>query len=228
MPWIRIEGITGSQEELNPRSSLDVLGFAVIVMIVISVAGVLSMVATWFIDTYLPIPGGDAGTLGLLGFLFVLFITIPFAVSKLEQGNGIEAIRSSLTIFLLGLITGLITAVAVGSLLLFWRRHVAAIPWVQEIPWDILPLLLVFAYGLWIRRDDQKYSWKWLIVEGSFLIFLVTSNLLAAVSGFSGGKAWLGTIDLAIALLFGLLAATAFVKAWRIWRRRERPGDGIA
>jgi len=223
MPWIRIEGRTDSQEERTPLSSPDVLGFG---LIGIFVAGVLAMVATWFIDTYLPIPGGDAGTLGLLGFLFVLFITIPFAVSKLAQGNGI---KSSLTIFLLGLITGLITAVAVGSLLLLWRRLVAAIPWVQEIPWDILPILGFCAYDLWIRRDDQKYSWKWLIVEGSLLILLVKSNLLAAVSSFSGGKAWLGTIDLVIALLFGLLAITAFVGAWRIWRRRrEKPHESIA
>ena len=224
MPWIRIEGRTGSQEERNPLSSPEALGFG---LIGIFVAGVLAMVATWFIDTYLPIPGGDAGTLGLLGFLFVLFITIPFAVSKLAQGNGI---KSSLTIFLLGLITGLITAVAVGSLLLLWRRLVAAIPWVQEIPWDILPILVVFAYDLWgLRKDDQKYSWKWLVVQGGFLILLIPPSLLSAISSFSGGKAWLGTIDLAIALLFGLLAITAFVGAWRIWRRRrEKPHESIA
>ena len=95
------------------------------------------------------------------------------------------------------------------------------------IPWFILFLLGSFAYNL--RKDAQKYSWKWLIVEGSLLILLITSTLPSAVSGFSGGKAWLGTIYLAIALLFGLLAVTAFVRAWRIWRRRrEKPHESIA
>jgi hypothetical protein len=85
------------------------------------VAGVLAMVATWFLVADFPIPGDDAIHLGLLGFFFVVFFDLllisGFATSKFRQGQGMSAIKGSINLFLLGLFA----ASAVGSLPLLWR-----------------------------------------------------------------------------------------------------------
>lgn len=219
MPWIRIEDKPGAQEERSSRSSLDGLGF---VVTVISVAGVLSMVATWFLAAYFPIPADNAVHLGLLVFLFVLFITFPLAVLPFLEGRGRAAIKASLSFA----VSGLIAAVALGSLPLLWSRLIAAMPWIQEFPLSTFLLaLFLAASGLWRKRNstenDHRYSWKLLIFQGSLIIFLITSTLLSAVFRFSGGKAWLGAFYLAIALLFGLHAVKVFAEIWRIWRRRR-------
>ena len=217
MPWVRTEGKSSAPEALDTRTSPDGLSFAVIV---VSVAGVLAMVATWFLDAYFPIPNDEAIYLGLLGFLFVLFVISPFAVSKFLQGHGIAAVKSSLSLLLLGLFA----ALAVGSLPLLWRRLIAAIPWVQDIPWTVLLVLYFTANELWRRRsrtqDDHRHSRKRLIFQGSLHILFATSTLALAVFKFSDNKAWLGALYLAVALLFGLLAVNVFVE---IWRRRREP-----
>jgi hypothetical protein len=217
MPWIQIEGKSSAQVERSPRSSPDGLGCAVIV---ISVAGVLAMVTTWFLDAYFPIPDDEAVYFGLLGFLFVLFITLPFAALKFLGGRGIASVKSSLSLLLLGLFTALV----VGSLPLLWRRLTAAIPWAQDIPFTV-PLMLWLTANELLRRQSlaqerHRYSWKKLIFQGGLLIFLVTSNLAFAAFKLSDGKAWLGAFYLAVALLLGVPAINVFVEIWR--RRRER------
>lgn len=225
MPWMRIEDKSSAQEERSPHSFPGGLDFAVIV---ISVAGVLAMVATWFLAAYFAIPDDNTVYLGLLGFLFVLFVTFPLAVSQFLQGQGLAAFKASLSFLLLGLIA----AVAVGSLPLLWRQLIAAMPWVREIPWSLFLVLWLVAHDLWGRRKptegDHRHSWKGLIFLGSLLILFIPSTLFSAASRFSGGKAWLGALYLAIALLLGLLAISVVVEACRIWRRRrEKPRESI-
>jgi len=189
-------------------------------VIVISVAGVLAMVTTWFLDAYFPVPDDEAVYFGLLGFLFVLFIMLPLAALKFLGGLGRASVKSSLSFLLVGLFTALV----VGSLPLLWRRLVAAIPWVQDIPFTVPMMLWITANELLRRQsltqERQRYSWKKLIFQGGFLIFLVTSTLAFAVFKFSGGKTWLGAFYLAVALLLGVPAINVFVEIWR--RRRER------
>jgi hypothetical protein len=223
MAWLQIEGKASAQEPQNPRSSPD---WPSIALLVVFGAAVLAMAATWFLDARFPIPNDNAIYLALLGFFFVLFIIFPLAVWKFLQGQGMTAVKSSLGLLLLGLLA----ALAVGSLPLLWRRLVAALPWVQEIPWSILLVLWLTASEFWRRRrrptqDDQWYSRKALIFKGSALIILVTSGLGLAVSEFSDGKAWLGAFYLMAALLFGLFAVDVFVE---IWKRRGQPRDSIA
>src|SRR5262245_57427815 len=101
MAWTRIEGSSNSEDERRLHTSSDGLGFFVIA---IGVAGVLAMVAVWFLVAYYPIPDDEALYLGLLAFLFVLFVTFPLAILRFLQGRGLASIKASLNIAVLGLI----------------------------------------------------------------------------------------------------------------------------
>jgi hypothetical protein len=222
MSWVRKKGKSADQEERNLRGSSGGLGFAVTVVVV---AGVLAPVATLLVDAYLPIPVNNAIYLGLLVFLFVLFVIFPFAVSGLVQGQGIAAIKSSLWLLLLGLFV----ASDVGSLSFLWYRLRAVIPWIQDIPWGLLLVLWLTADDLRRTRsraqDDPRPSWKNLIFLDSILIILAMATLSSAVSRFSDGKVWLAALHLAIALLFGLLAVSALEEIWK--RRRQKSNESI-
>ena len=220
MAWSRIETSSIPEERLQGAS--DGLG---LVLTAVSVAGVLAMVATWLLVAYYPIPDDEAVYLGLLGFCFVVFLDVfliyHLVGSEVRQGQGIAAVKTSVSLILLGLLV----ASVVGSLPWLLSRLIATLPWVQEIPWSSLLVLWLVAYDLWRRRkqteDDHKHSWKWLIFQASLLVLFITSTLLSAFSGFSEGKALPGALYLAIALLFGLLAVYTFIEILRVWRRRR-------
>lgn len=216
-----------SEEERGPTGSSDGLG---LFLGAVSVAGVLAMVATWLFVAYYPIPDDEAIYLGVLGFFFVVllgfFLIYHLAGPEVRKGQRIAAVKTSVSLILLGLLV----AAVVGSLPWLLSRLIAAIPWVREIPWSTLLVLWLVAHDLWRRRkppeDDHGYSWKGLAFLGSLLILFITSTLFAAVSRFSDGKAWLGALYLAIALLFGVLVVNVFVETWRIWRRSRSANPG--
>ncbi|MEA2559651.1 MAG: hypothetical protein QOH06_1155 [Acidobacteriota bacterium] len=220
MAWNRIE--TSSNPEQRLQGTSDGLD---LILVAVSVSGVLAMVATWLLVAYYPIPDDEAVYLGLLGFFFVVsldvFLIYHRVGSEVRQGQGIAAVKTSVSLILLGLLV----ASVVGSLPWLLSRLLAALPWVQEIPLSKLLILWLVAYDLWGRskqtEDGHKHSWKWLIFQGSLLILFSMSTLLSAFSGFSDGKAWLGALYLAIALLFGLLAVYVFIEILRAWRRRR-------
>lgn len=153
MAWIRIEEGSSTQGDGALHHSPEWLVFG---LIAIAVAGFLAMVATWFLVDYYPIPDDDAVYLSLLGFLFVLFfdfvLIFRFVGSKLRQGQLWAAIKWSVGLVLLGLLA----ASVVGSLPLLWRRLTTALPWMHEIPWGILLMLLLLANSLWLRRSTSK------------------------------------------------------------------------
>lgn len=222
MPWIQIEGKPGTQEEPNPRNSPDWLSFG---LIAAAAAAFLAMVATWFLVAYSPIPDDNAVYLGLLGFLFVvifdLILIAGLAVSEVRQGEGMAAIKLSVSLFLLGLLV----ASVVGSLPLLWQRVMTAVPGLRDVPWGTFLLLWIAAFSLWRRRkptqENHGYPRGWLIVlivqgSGSALVFV--SHLVLGVIRLSSGKVWAGALDLAVALLFGILAGQAFVE---LWKRRQ-------
>jgi hypothetical protein len=235
MAWKRIAGGSNPEEERGLKGSFDGLG---LFLVAVSVAGVLAMVATWLLVAYYPIPDDEAIYLGLLGFFFVVvldFFLIYYLVGpEVRKGQRISAVKTSVSLILLGLLV----ASVVGSLPWLLSRLIAAIPWVREIPWSTLLILWLVAHDVWRRRrtpeDDRGYSWKGLIFLGSLLILVITSTLSSAVSRFSDGKAWLGALYLAIALLLGVLVANVFAETWRIWRRSRSanpaslPGRGAA
>lgn len=220
MAWNRIE--TSSNPEQRLQSTSDGLG---LFLTAVSVAGVLAMVATWLLVAYYPIPDDEAIYLGSLGFFFVVFLDVFLVYhlvgSEVRQGQSIAAVKTSVGLILLGLLV----ASLVGSLPWLLSRLIAALPWVQEIPWSVLLVLWLIAQDLWRRRkqteNDHRHSWQWLLFQGSLLILFVTSTLLSAFSGFSDGKAWPGALYLAIALLFGLLAVYVFIEILWVWRRRR-------
>jgi hypothetical protein len=134
-----------------------------LLLIGILVAGVLAMVATWFVVAYFPIPDDDAIHLGLLGFFFVLVIDVFLVYEDLRdaklQGQRVPAIRRSVKLLLLGLLV----AAIVGSLPWLWFRLwswlTAAMPWLP----DILEELLILAFllnliAIWRRRRARKAS----------------------------------------------------------------------
>ena len=220
MAWNQTETSSNSEQRLQGTS--DGLG---LFLAAVSVSGVLAMVATWLLVAYSPIPDDEAIDLGLLGFFFVVFLDAfliyYLAGSKVRQGQSIAAVKTSVSLILLGLLV----ASLVGSLPWLISRLIAALPWMQEIPWSILPVFWFVAQDLWSRRkqteNDHSHSWKWLLFQGSRLIIFITSTLLYAFSGFSDGMAWPGAFYLAIALLSGLLAGYTFIDILKILRRRR-------
>lgn len=227
MAGIQIEENTSPQEEGELRHSPEWLGFG---LIAIFVAGVLAMVATWFLVAYYPIPNDDAIHLGLLVPLFVVFfdflLIYRLAGSKTRQGQRMAAIKWSVSLLLLGLLA----ASVLGSLPLLWRRFMTAIPGLREVPWVTIFMLWVAADNLWRRRrpsrGNRSYPRGWLIVQGSSAVVILAANLVLTVVRFSGGEAWLGALYLAVALLFGVLAAFDFIELWQ--RRRDKPTESIA
>jgi hypothetical protein len=220
MAWNRIE--TSSNPEQRLQGTSDGLG---LFLIAVSMAGVLAMVATWLLVAYYPLPDDEAIYLGLLGFFFIVFLDVfliyHLVGSEVRQGQSIAAVKMSVSLILLGLLV----ASLAGSLPWLLSRLIAALPWVQEIPWSILLVLWLVAHDLWRRRkqtaNDHRHSWKWLLFQVSLLILCITSTLLSAFSRFSDGKAWPGALYLAIALLFGLLAVYVFIEILWVWRRRR-------
>ncbi|MGH7484149.1 MAG: hypothetical protein ACREMY_00920, partial [bacterium] len=196
-------------------------------MIAVSVAGGLAMVTTWFLVAYCSIPDNDAIYLGLLGFFFValldLLLISGLFISNFRQGQGMAAIKWSVGLFLLGLLA----ASVVGSLPLLWQWLVAVVPGLQDVAWEIVFMLLIPANSLWIRRrstqDNHGYPRGRLIAQGSLSTVFVVADFVLAIGRFSGGRAWLGTLNLTGALLFGILASQAFVELWK--RRRAEPPE---
>ncbi|SRR6266545_863250 len=209
MPWwIRVKGNANAQEEQNPRDSPNWLG---ILLIAPLVAGVLAMIATWFLVPYLPIPDDDYIDLGLFLFLFIVLfdlIMIGFA--------------ARIRWFLLGLLA----APVVGSLPLLWRYLTASMPWVQDTP--VIIILWLAVGNLWISQraaqGDHRASKGGLIAASGYLLTGALSLFLAVVR-FSEGKAWLGALSLTPGLLFGFLAAKTLGRIWK--RRRARPPGHI-
>ena len=148
MPWMRIEGSSSPLQERELRGSPDGLGFG---LIAISVAGLLAMVATWFLVADYPVPDDDAIHLGLLGFFFVVFfdffLIYRLAGSRIQKGQWIAAAKWSIGLILLGLFVASI----VGSLPWLFSRLITHYPW---IPW----LLRVF---FWLGIIVAEFIWVW-------------------------------------------------------------------
>ncbi len=223
MAWTRIEA--GSNLEQKPQGGSDGLG---LVVVAVGVAGLLAMVATWLLASYWPVPDDEAISVGLIGFFFVVFLDIfliyHWAVPAVRRGAGVEAVKMSVSLGLLGLLV----ASVVGALPWLLSRLLAALPWMQEIPGVSLLLFGLVAQDLWKRRketgDDEVRSWVGLILKESALILLIASTLVSAFFGFSGGKAWLGALHLALALLSGYLAVVTFMEILKGWKRRREGG----
>lgn len=224
MAWDRIE--TNSNPEQRLQDSPAAL---VLLLAAVGAAGLLAMFATWLLVAGYPIPDDEAIYLGSLGFFFVVFLDaflVSYVVgSEVRQGQRIAAVKKSVGLILLGLFV----ASVVGSLPWFLGQLNAALPWVREIPWGILLASWLLTQDLRRRRkqtaDDRKHSWKSLIFLGSLLILFIASTLWSAFSGFSDGKAWLGTIHLVVSVMLMLLVVNVFMEILKIWRRRR---DGSA
>ncbi len=226
MPWIRVEEGSGPDQRGVRNDGLTFLVGAVFA------SGLLSMVATWFFVNHYPVPDDDAIHYGLLGFFFVAVFVLclagwVLAESKLRKGQRIPAIKRIVSLILVGLLV----ASVVGSLPWLWSRLIAVLPWMRDIPWFLL--LVSLSYYPWrlrkLTEDHRRQSRKGLMFQGALLLFFVSSTLFSAVSLFADGKAWLGALYLAMALLFGFLAGAVFVELRRIWRTRpEKPHESIA
>lgn len=220
MARLRVEGKPSSQVPQKPGTSSD--GLALVVIWIVA-AGVLAMLATWFLVADFPIPDDEVIHLGLILALFILFLVLPVAVSKFLHGRGTAAVKSSIG----WLLVGLFAALAVGSLPWLQRRLIAAIPWVQDIPWIVLLVSCLTASLLWRSRRlswADSFSRKQLIAWGIPQILIFMLSLASAVFGFSGGKIWSGILYLMLALLSGFLAVKVFVE---VWRRRE-PHESVS
>jgi hypothetical protein len=227
MAWIRIEGEPRSREKwylLDPSNWIVFVGIAVLV------AGMLAVVATGLLVDHLPIPDDDATALGVLGFVFValfdLLLISGVAASKLRQGQRRAALKSSVTLFLLGLLAALV----VGSLPILWQRLMTAVPGLQEFPWGSLLFLYMAADYLWRRRkaaqDSGSYSRRLVIAQGSLSTVVVASSLYLAAAKLSRGEAWFGALHIAVALLYGVIAAQIFVELWK--KRPAKPPESMA
>lgn len=191
----------------------------------VSLAVPLSMFTTWVAISRYPVPDRDSINLGIFLFFLIAFLDVYLVCDLIVAG-----LREGKPRSLLGLAgifaAGLLIAAGLGtlpwSIEWLWGRLIAAIPWVQEIPW-ILLVLWLFAHDFWKRRKSteagNRYSWRGLAFLGSLLILFITSILLIAASRFSDGRAWLGALYLALAILFGSLAVNVFAEIWRIWKR---------
>ncbi len=220
MPSILVEEGSGPEEH-GVRN--DGGGF---LLGAVFVSGFLSMVATWFLVKHYPVPDDDAIYFGLLGFLFVAVFVFCLAGGELAEPK--PAIKRIVSLILVGLLV----ASVVGSLPWLWSRLIAVLPWMQDIPWNLLPMFWLVYYP-WRQRklteDHRRPSWKSLMLQSALLLFFVSSTLFSAVSLFAEGKTWLGALYLAMALLFGFLAGAVFVESRRIWRTRpEKPHESIA
>jgi hypothetical protein len=157
MAWMRIEeGSSSPQEGQRLRDSPDWLGFG---LIAVFVAGVLAMVATWFLVARYPIPDDEAIHLGVLGFLFIilldLFLIYHLVGPKIRQGRRMLAIKWFVSLVLLGLLV----ASVVGSLPWLVRRLIDAVPWLPNIFWGLLLLWSVAnTIALWRKRRARKAS----------------------------------------------------------------------
>ena len=157
---MRMERILSPEEERELRASPEWM--VVCGLIAFCVAGVLAMVATWFLVAEYPIPDDDAVYLGLLGFLFVMIFDVLIIVLLLfgfagldRRGERTAAVKLFVKIFLLGLLAALV----VGFLLWLLRRLVDVSPWVPNLLVS-LPALWVVASGLarWRKRRARKAS----------------------------------------------------------------------
>ncbi len=192
----------------------------------VSLAVPLSMFTTWVTISRYPVPDRDSINLGLFLFFLMVFLDIylvcDLIVADLSNGKPISFLGLT-SIFAVGLLVAVGLGILPWSIDWLWRRLIAAMPWVREIPWNKLLVLWFVAYVLWKKRKSAvvipRHSWKSLAFLGGSLILLFTSTLLDAAYRFSGGKTSLGALYLTLAIAFGLLAVDVSVEIWKIWSR---------
>jgi membrane-bound ClpP family serine protease len=127
------------------------LGFGVLALVG---SAVLAMIATVAFGSYSPQPVEDAASLGIFGFLLVLFLDLfvfvyRYLVFRTRRERRGTAFRKSAGLFLLGLLA----APALGSCVWFWSRLIdrGVIPswWLEALIGSYVVTLLI---GSWWKR----------------------------------------------------------------------------
>lgn len=162
MVWVRTVGDSSPRQEPSLLHSTD--RSPLILLAAFPAVGVLAMIATWFLVADYPIPDDDAIYLGLLGFLFIVFLDLFFivfvcyllAMGNFRQGERWWAVKWSIGLFL----SGLLVASVVGSLPWLLRRLVVALPWLTDVPWWLtaVPWWLFFWLFPWLFRLAARRS----------------------------------------------------------------------
>jgi hypothetical protein len=161
MAWIRVED-SPDRERLPVRK--DGFGFIVGAL---CASGLLSLVATWFVVKYSPIPDDNDIYIGLIGFFFVVFLDLCFifqwiADLKPRRGERVPVIMRSMRLLLLGLLLASVLGSIPWLFSRLWSHLVAAMPWLPDALWvfvliSYLPNLIAL-WKKWRARQASKQT----------------------------------------------------------------------
>jgi hypothetical protein len=148
MPWWRrTEGDSNAQDERRLFQSPE---WQELVLVAVFVAGMLAMMASWFLGTRRLFAIADSNYLFFFLFVFDLFLIGRLINLKFRKGQQTAAGEWVASLSLLGLLVGEV----VGLLPFLWHRLVGTMPWISHVPWDLVLALWFLADGF--RRYGHR------------------------------------------------------------------------